>query len=108
MNEFAFEPSRWSVAAGTDVTVTASNTGSIRHEWVVLQEGVRLDDEADKPDDEAVFQRDFVFFQLDAEPGAEQTATFAVPANPGTYQVVCAIPGHLGAGMVGELRVLGS
>lgn len=105
MVEFEFRPSDAIVTAGSDVLVTLNNIGSIRHEWVVLQEGVRLEDEADKPEDEAVFQSDFVYFEFDLEPGLSETATFTAPAIPGTYQLVCAIPGHLSAGMVGVLEV---
>ena len=106
MVEFAFEPVNATVSAGQQVEVTVNNKGSIRHEWVVLQEGVRLEDEADKPDDEAVFQSDFVHFEIDLEAGLSETGTMTAPENPGTYQIVCAIPGHLSAGMVGELEVI--
>ena len=106
MVEFAFDPVNATVVAGQQVEVTVNNVGSIRHEWVVLQEGVRLEDEADKPDDEAVFQSDFVHFEIDLEAGLSETGTMTAPGNPGTYQIVCAIPGHLSAGMVGELEVV--
>jgi len=106
MAEFFFEPADASVTAGEEVTLTANNIGSIRHEWVLLQAGVRLEDEADKPADEAVFQNDFVFYRVDVEAGASETTTFVAPSEPGLYQFVCAIAGHLSAGMTGELEVV--
>ncbi|MDL1944781.1 hypothetical protein FBQ99_20840, partial [Chloroflexi bacterium CFX2] len=32
--------------------------------------------------------------------------SFTAPDQPGTYQIVCGMPGHLQAGMVGTLEVV--
>jgi uncharacterized cupredoxin-like copper-binding protein len=94
--EFLFEPDAWTVPADSDVSVTLRNEGTIEHEWVVLAVGTRI-----TSDDE--FEEDLVEFEVEADTGDEATGTFQLPA--GTYQVICAVPGHLAAGMEGELTV---
>jgi uncharacterized cupredoxin-like copper-binding protein len=94
--EFSFEPDAWTVPADSDVSVTLRNEGTIEHEWVVLAAGTRI-----TSDDE--FEEDLVEFEVEADTGDEATGTFQLPA--GTYQVICAVPGHLAAGMEGELTV---
>ena len=46
-----------------------------------------------------------VFRELRAGPGERTSDTFLAPSQPGTYQVICKVPGHLEAGMEGELIV---
>jgi uncharacterized cupredoxin-like copper-binding protein len=94
--EFAFDPDSWTVAADTDVSVTMENAGTTEHEWVVIEEGTTIADLAE-------FGEDLVEFEVEAASGESATDTFSLAA--GTYQVICAIPGHLAGGMEGELTV---
>ncbi|MEM8903117.1 MAG: plastocyanin/azurin family copper-binding protein [Actinomycetota bacterium] len=93
-NEFAFDPANVELAVGEELTVTMENTGSVEHEWLVLNEGVRLTDEAD-------FTEDMVLAGTDRVQGGESSTVSFTLDESGTYQVVCLVSGHLAAGMVG-------
>lgn len=82
--EFAFGPAQWTVQAGQEVTVNFENAGSIEHNWVVLGAGV-------------------ISTGLVAA-GNEGSVTFSI-AQAGEYTVICDVPGHREAGMVGTLVV---
>ena len=78
-SEFAFEPESVTIASNTDVELTLDNVGAVEHDWAVEE----LD------------------INIHADPGETTTETVNVPA--GTYEVICTIPGHAEAGMVGTL-----
>lgn len=80
-SEFKFEPSQLSAPAGTDVTVSVTNAGTIEHDFVI---------------DEAALK-------ILVEPGETETGTFNLEA--GTYTFYCSVPGHREAGMEGTLTV---
>ena len=82
---YKFSPAKIEVEAGKTISLTLDNTDATEHDWVV--EGV---DGAKTPT---------------ASAKRKVTKSFAVPKNPGTYKVVCSIPGHAEAGMTGELVV---
>lgn len=52
MTDFMFTPSDWKVVAGEQITIDLTNNGSVDHEWVILQDGVRIQSEADLPETE--------------------------------------------------------
>jgi uncharacterized cupredoxin-like copper-binding protein len=106
MEEFEFTPTSWSVAANEEITVNLNNTGSVEHEWVILQPGVTIESEADLPETEEELLADFVYWEDEVEPGDSKTLTFTAPAA-GTYQIICAIADHFDAGMNGTLTVEG-
>jgi plastocyanin len=91
--EFQFTPNEWSVPAGADVMLTFTNDGTVDHSFAVVTGGDTVETAVDQ---EPIVQ---------AEPGATEEGTFTAPADPGTYQVVCTIPGHLEAGMEATLNV---
>ena len=93
--EFEFNPDLWLVPAGADVSVTVSNEGTIEHNFVVLSEAIS---------DEEQFTEALVVFSVSTPAGETSRSTFTAPAA-GTYQVICNIDGHFGAGMVGQLSV---
>jgi uncharacterized cupredoxin-like copper-binding protein len=80
--DLAFEPSEFTIAANTDVTVTITNDGVLEHDFAVEELGVQSD-------------------ALQA--GSSTTVT--INAAPGTYEFHCTVPGHAQAGMVGTLTV---
>lgn len=84
MFDMRFEPANVTLKAATPFTVTAANKGVVEHNWVA--------------------QFDTFTVQVDARPGQTIARTFIAPA-PGTYRVVCTVPGHEQVGMVGSLVV---
>ncbi len=95
--EFAFVADSWRVAANQDVTITFNNIGPLEHDWSVLSSTISGDDEV---------AEDLVIFKVARVSGGSSTGTFNLP--PGTYQVVCTVPGHFVAGMEGTLHVVES
>lgn len=83
-----FESKRIEVQAGVPTRIELENTGAADHSLVVKT-----------PDGE----RDWV--HLHARPGVTLAATYQLD-EPGTYPLLCAIPGHTEGGMIGELVVL--
>jgi len=105
LKEFMFDPQSWEVPAGEEITIELTNSGTIGHEWVLLQPGVKISSEADLPDTEEELLANFVYWEEEVEPGDTATFTFTAPAE-GTYQIICAIEGHFNGGMEGELTVV--
>jgi len=94
---FAFTPASWTVASGSDVTLTMTNTSDTDHEWVIMKAPIASEDE---------FTEEGVYWEVEALAGATASDSFTPPA-PGTYQILCGLEGHFTAGMVGELIVTG-
>lgn len=84
LEEFAIEPKEVTAGAG-DVTLTARNAGSTEHNLVLEQGGKTV---AEIP-----------------VVGVGKAETLRVKLGPGTYTVVCTLPGHRDAGMVATLTV---
>ena len=81
-NEFAFRPDRVVIEAGTTLNLTLVNHGRLVHDLSIPE----------------------LELQLVAPPG--QTATTALRVSePGEYEVLCTVPGHAQAGMVGSIVV---
>lgn len=97
VTEFAFAPSSWAVSSGASVTVNLTNDGAVEHNLVVVVAGKTVTDAAELADSD-------MLIKVDALAGASGQGSFTAPAA-GTYQVICAIPGHLPAGMEGTLTV---
>jgi len=98
MTDFKFDPAESSVPAGQSVTLDLTNNGSVEHSWAVMSKPVTGPSftDADKAN--------VLFTKVLPAGGAEKT-TFTSPTSPGEYQVICDIPGHYEAGMVGKLTV---
>ncbi|HEV2529276.1 MAG TPA: cupredoxin domain-containing protein [Thermomicrobiales bacterium] len=84
MVDLAFEPADLTIPANTDVTVNVVNNGNLPHYWAVVDQNI-------------------------ASPETQGGDTTAHPVTvnlpPGTYEVICPVPGHAAAGMVGTLTV---
>ena len=102
VRDFEFEPTSWTVAAGEEITLELTNDAAIEHEFVILKKGVEVDDETELPETEEELLSDFIYWEAEAEAGETVTVTFTAP-EAGTYEVICAIEGHLDAGMRAEL-----
>ncbi|MGH2530692.1 MAG: cupredoxin domain-containing protein [Thermomicrobiales bacterium] len=81
MAEMFFEPTEFSIPAGTDVTIRLTNSGVSPHDFTIEELGIN----------EVL------------DPGAETTIT--INAEAGTYDYICTQPGHKEAGMVGVMTV---
>lgn len=100
MTEFMFEPVEFTVPASQTITLTLENTGAIQHDFVILKAGAEVsipfnEDDADK-----------VYWQQVVEAGETLTVTFTAPEDPGEYQVLCGVSGHMEAGMTATLTVM--
>ncbi len=81
--EFKYDPSTINATPGQTINLTFKNTGSVQHTVVLPQANVKLT----------------------VDPGKSVNQTFTAPAQAGTYQFECDIPGHKEAGMTGQLVV---
>ena len=99
MEEFKFSPTHWKAPAGAEVTVSVSNHSAVVHEWMIL----KRDYQALAPFDDA--DRAQVYWQVKLEHDQHGEFTFTVPNEPGEYQIICSMPGHLELGMTGTLIV---
>lgn len=82
LSEFAFEPSRVSIPRSQKTAIKLQNIGTQEHNFSVPQLGVT---------------------SLTAAPGKTVILELAVPRGGAPLKVICTIPGHEEAGMVGEL-----
>ena len=97
--DFSFTPSEMSVPVGQTVTLNATNKGANLHEFVIMN----LGQEVSVPfsdDDEGK-----IYWEVEIEEGQSKSVTFTAPSEPGKYQLVCGIPGHIEHGMLGTLSV---
>jgi plastocyanin len=81
--DFAFSPVDVTITAGRPAVVSFRNDGTTFHDWEV--EGVANTDAA-------------------ARPGQTQRVRFTID-RPGSYRILCTVPGHAEAGMTGTLVV---
>jgi uncharacterized cupredoxin-like copper-binding protein len=82
--EFALTPSALEVPAGAPFTLTFVNKGNIDHDVTIAA----------------------ATLHLAAAPGNTAEGTFTID-QPGSYEMVCSIPGHAEAGMKATLTVTG-
>jgi len=100
MTDFMYEPSDFTVPAGQEITLTASNFGAVEHEYVIFNYGTNAGDSFGADDE------DNIYWEVEVQPGDTVTETFTAPSTPGEYFVTCGIAGHLQAGMIGKLIVV--
>ena len=99
LTDFAFDPANVSVPAGSEVTLTLINEGSVEHEWVLVEQGYTIEPPVDEQDEANIY------WEAEVPADEIETFTFTAPETPGEYQIVCVIEGHLEAGMEGTLTV---
>lgn len=99
MTDFAFSPNEFTILTGAEITLRATHHGTVEHNFIVMKYGTdagEMFDEADKAN---------VFWEVELQPGDSKTILFTAPEQPGTYQIICGMAGHLQSGMVGRLIV---
>jgi uncharacterized cupredoxin-like copper-binding protein len=99
MTEFQFSPDTYSVPAGSNVSLSLTNSGAVQHTFVIMKAGVT----ATSPFDDS--QKANVYWSVSVDPGKTVNTTFTAPADAGDYQVICDLPGHMEGGMTGKLTV---
>lgn len=99
MTDFAFDPNEFTIAAGKEITVHVTHHGTMEHSFIIMKYGT---DAGDMFDDE---DKGNVFWEVDLQPGDSETVVFTAPEQPGTYQIICGMAGHLQSGMIGKLIV---
>jgi uncharacterized cupredoxin-like copper-binding protein len=100
LTDFQFQPAKFVIPAGKEITLNATNTGAVVHNFVIMKAGTtagELFDDEDLPN---------VYWEVEINPGGEAHVTFTAPSDPGDYQLVCRTKGHLAAGMTGTITVV--
>ncbi len=94
-SDFEYANATYEVVAGATTSIELLNRGALEHTWTVLRAG------ADPGTADEVDQQQ-ILFTLEADAAAAASGDFVAP-EPGTYVIVCLIPGHLEAGMKASL-----
>ena len=97
--DFVFTPDVFVVPAGQEITLTATNSGAVVHEFVIMKLGTTVGEDFGDEDEENIY------WEVEVEPGQSATTTFTAP-EAGEYQIVCGTEGHFVAGMVGSMTVV--
>jgi uncharacterized cupredoxin-like copper-binding protein len=101
MTEFAFSPNTFTIPAGKQISITIRNNGAVVHSFIIMKSGYSVSGhytDADKPN---------IFWEEpQIAPGQSVTDKFTSPEEPGEYQIICGIPGHLESGMIAKLTVI--
>jgi plastocyanin len=100
MTDFQFQPNRFTVPAGEEITFISSNRGAVVHNFVIMNLGTTAGDSFDEEDEPNVY------WEVELVPGGATETSFTAPSEPGEYQVVCRTEGHIASGMTGTLIVV--
>jgi uncharacterized cupredoxin-like copper-binding protein len=100
MTDFAFTPNQFRVPAGQEITLHIQHDGTVEHDFIIMQYDTSVGEHFDQED------QPNIYWQIKVQPGQSETLTFTAPDQPGTYQIVCGMAGHVEAGMVGQLEVV--
>lgn len=100
MTDFKFNPDEFTVPAGQEIAISATNNGAITHDFIIIQLGEDVGDNYDSEDEGKIY------WKVEVPAGENITTTFTAPSAPGEYQIVCGIPGHYVAGMAATLLVV--
>jgi uncharacterized cupredoxin-like copper-binding protein len=100
--EFMFTPSEFTIPAGQEIAINATNNGAVIHEFVIMKLGTSVGDNFDDEDEVNIY------WEVEVESGQSASMTFTAPSEPGVYEVVCGTAGHYMAGMAGKLNVVAS
>ena len=95
-----YDSPTYTVKAGAEVTVNLTNNGSLQHEFAVLKLGQHVTPPFGEKDE------DKILWELDGvDPGTTKSDTFTAPTEPGEYDIICGVPGHIELGMIATLIV---
>ena len=95
-----YDSTTYTVPAGAKVTLNMTNTGVLEHEFAVLKLGEHVTPPFGEKDE------DKILWELDGvQAGTTKSDSFTAPTQPGSYDVICGIPGHIEKGMIATLVV---
>ena len=95
-----YDSSSYTVPAGAQVTLNMTNNGNVEHEFAILKLGEHVTPPFGEQDEGKIL------WELDGVgAGTTKSDTFTAPTEPGTYDVICGIPGHIELGMITSLIV---
>jgi uncharacterized cupredoxin-like copper-binding protein len=103
MDEYKFMPDKLTVKSGSNA-IEAENVGDMPHELVIAKSDLdpaKLPTTSDGSVDEEAL--DVIGETGDVEPG--QTGVVNADLEPGSYVMICNLPGHYAGGMYGSLTV---
>jgi plastocyanin len=95
----SYDSSTYTVPAGAEVTVNLINTGAAAHVFDILKLGEHVTPPYNPTD------KDKILWELVAKAGETQSGTFTAPTDPGEYDIICRVPGHIQLGMTATLIV---
>jgi plastocyanin len=94
MTDYFYDPAVWRIAAGQEIMLQVTNTGTISHEWAIMKTPASIPwNDSDFPE---------VYWDTVVPAGKTETLKFIAPTE-GEYEIVCGLPGHIEEGMVGWL-----
>ncbi|HSB01292.1 MAG TPA: sulfocyanin-like copper-binding protein [Anaerolineales bacterium] len=95
-----YDSKTYTVPAGAEVKLNLTNTGAIEHEFAILKKGEHVTPPFGEKDEGKIL------WELDGvAAGTTKSGTFTAPTEPGEYDVICGIPGHIELGMTATLIV---
>lgn len=95
-----YDLTTYTVPAGAKVTLNMTNTGVLEHEFAILKLGEHVTPPFGEKDE------DKILWELDGvQAGTTKSDSFTAPTQPGSYDVICGIPGHIEKGMIATLVV---
>ena len=100
LNDFTIAPNQLTVPAGSEIQISIENKGAVVHDFYIMKFGAEVGDQFDEED------KSNAYWDAEVQPDDNVNLSFNAPEQPGTYQVVCGMPGHLQAGMIGTLTVV--
>jgi plastocyanin len=98
-NDQGYDSSTYTVPAGAEVTLNLINTGAAAHVFDILKLGEHVTPPYQPAD------QDKILWELVAKTGETTSDTFTAPTEPGEYDIICRVPGHIQLGMIATLIV---
>ena len=97
VDEYAFYPATVTVPADSVVTVELASRDFILHTWTLLSAGEAMTSAVD-------LEEGRILASVERPAGVTARTSFDSP-SPGSYQIICTVPGHLEEGMTATLVV---
>jgi uncharacterized cupredoxin-like copper-binding protein len=94
-----YDSSTYTVPAGAEVTVNMTNNGALAHVFDILKQGEHVTPPYSEKDE------DKILWELVVLAGTTKSGSFTAPTEPGEYDIICRVPGHIETGMVATLII---
>jgi plastocyanin len=94
-----YDSHTYTVPAGAEVTVNMTNNGAVAHTFNILKLGEHVTPPYQNSDE------DKILWELVAKTGETVSGVFTAPTQPGEYDIICRVPGHIQLGMTATLIV---